>query len=43
MRFVRAKSLKAFKDKLRARTIRSRGDSLQQIIADLNPMPTGVV
>ncbi len=37
-RFVRSKSLQAFKDKVRARTIRSRGDSLERIIADLNPM-----
>ena len=41
MRFVRAKGLKAFKDKMRARTIRSRGDSLQQIVDDLNPMLRG--
>jgi RNA-directed DNA polymerase len=41
MRFVRAKSLKAFKDKVRARTIRSRGDSLERIVADLNPMLRG--
>jgi RNA-directed DNA polymerase len=41
MRFVRAKSLKAFKDKLRARTIRSRGDSLRQIVEDINPMLRG--
>lgn len=40
-RFVRAKSLKAFKDKLRARTIRSRGDSLARIITDINPMLRG--
>lgn len=40
-RFVRAKSLKAFKDKLRARTIRSRGDSLERIVDDLNPMLRG--
>jgi RNA-directed DNA polymerase len=40
-RFVRAKSLKAFKDKVRARTIRSRGDSLERIIADINPMLRG--
>jgi len=40
-RFVRAKSLKAFKDKLRARTIRSRGDSLERVIADINPMLRG--
>ena len=29
-RFVRTKSLKAFKDKVRARTIPSRGDSLRR-------------
>ncbi len=40
-RFVRSKSLQAFKDKVRARTIRSRGDSLERIIADLNPMLRG--
>lgn len=40
-RFVRAKSLKAFKDKVRARTIRSRGDSLERIIADINPTLRG--
>lgn len=40
-RFVRAKSLKAFKDKVRARTIRSRGDSLERIVDDLNPMLRG--
>ena len=41
MRFVRNKSLKAFKDKIRARTIRSRGDSLARILADLNPLLRG--
>jgi RNA-directed DNA polymerase len=40
-RFVREKSLRAFKDKVRARTIRSRGDSLERIIADLNPTLRG--
>jgi len=40
-RFVREKSLRAFKDKVRARTIRSRGDSLERIVADLNPMLRG--
>jgi RNA-directed DNA polymerase len=40
-RFVRAKSLKAFKDKVRTRTIRSRGDSLGRIIADINLMLRG--
>ncbi len=41
MHFVRAKSLTACKDKLRARTIRSRGDSLRQIVEDINPMLRG--
>jgi RNA-directed DNA polymerase len=40
-RFVRDKSLTAFKDKVRERTIRSRGDSLGRIIADLNPLLRG--
>ena len=40
-RLVRKKSLKALKDKVRTRTIRSRGDSLERIIADLNPMLRG--
>ncbi len=40
-RFVRAKSLQAFKDKVRAKTGRSRGDSLGRIIADLNPLLRG--
>jgi RNA-directed DNA polymerase len=40
-RFVRAKSLRAFKDKVRDRTVRSRGDSLGRIIADLNPLLRG--
>jgi RNA-directed DNA polymerase len=40
-RFVREKSLRAFKDKVRARTIRSRGDSLERIIADINPLLRG--
>ena len=40
-RFVRAKSLTAFKDKVRDRTTRSRGDSLERIIADLNPLLRG--
>ena len=40
-RFVRAESLKSFKDKLRARTIRSRGDSLERIVADINPVTRG--
>jgi RNA-directed DNA polymerase len=40
-RLVRKKSLKALKDKVRTRTIRSRGDSLKRIIEDLNPMLKG--
>ena len=40
-RFVRNKSLRAFKDKVRAKTGRSRGDSLGRIIADLNPLLRG--
>jgi RNA-directed DNA polymerase len=40
-RFVRDKSLKAFKDKVRTTTIRSRGDSLGRIIGDLNPLLRG--
>jgi RNA-directed DNA polymerase len=40
-RFARQKSLNAFRDKLRARTRRSRGDSLERIIGDLNPRLRG--
>ena len=40
-RYVRKKSLKAFKDKVRAKTKRSRGDSLARIVSDLNPMLRG--
>ncbi|HLY55453.1 MAG TPA: group II intron reverse transcriptase/maturase [Stellaceae bacterium] len=40
-RLVRKKSLKALKDKVRTRTIRSRGDSLDRIVVDLNPMLRG--
>jgi RNA-directed DNA polymerase len=40
-RFVRQKSLMAFKDKVRAKTGRSRGDSLGRIVADLNPLMRG--
>ncbi len=35
-RRVRKKSLSSFKDKIRAKTRRTRGDSLQRIITDLN-------
>jgi RNA-directed DNA polymerase len=40
-RHVREKSLKAFKDKVRAKTGRSRGDSMKRIVADLAPMLRG--
>ena len=40
-RWVRKKSLTALKDKIRAKTRRSRGESLTRIIADLNPMLKG--
>jgi RNA-directed DNA polymerase len=40
-RFVRKKSLKAFKDKVRAKTGRSRGESVERIVRDLNPMLRG--
>jgi len=38
---VRQKSLNALKDRVRVRTIRSRGDSLGRIIADINPTLRG--
>jgi RNA-directed DNA polymerase len=40
-RRVRQKSLNALKDRVRARTIRSRGDSLGRVIADINPILRG--
>lgn len=40
-RRVRAKSLHAIKDKIRAKTGRTRGESLTRIIADLNPVLKG--
>jgi len=40
-RWVRKKSLQRFKDRLREKTRRTRGDSLKRIIADLNPMLRG--
>jgi RNA-directed DNA polymerase len=40
-RWVRKKSLQGFKDKIRTKTQRSRGDSLSCIIADLTPMIRG--
>jgi RNA-directed DNA polymerase len=38
---VRSKGPKAFKDKVRHKTIRSPCDSVERIIADLNPLPRG--
>lgn len=40
-RWVRRKSLKAFKDKVRGKTRRTEGKSLRQVIASLNPMLRG--
>ncbi len=40
-RWVRKKSLQGFKDKIREKTGRSRGESLFAIIADLTPMIRG--
>jgi RNA-directed DNA polymerase len=40
-RFVRKKSLKRFKDTIRLKTRRTRGDSIEQIISDLNPTIIG--
>lgn len=40
-RWVRRKSLKAFKDKVRSKTRRTEGKSLRQVIASLNPMLKG--
>jgi RNA-directed DNA polymerase len=40
-RWVRKKSLTAFRDRIRMRTKRTRGDSLTKIIVDLNPMLRG--
>ena len=40
-RWVRKKSQKALYDRIRAKTRRSRGDSLARIVADLNPMLRG--
>ena len=41
-RWVRKKSLKRIRDSIRARTGRSRGDSLARIVAELNLMLKGV-
>lgn len=40
-RWVRKKSLQGFKDKIREKTHRSRGDSMTRIIAGLTPMIRG--
>ena len=40
-RFVRKKSLDRFKDRIREKTRRTRGDSLGRVIASLNPMLRG--
>src|SRR5262252_3954261 len=40
-RWVRKKSLKAFRDRIRMRTKRTRGDSLAKIVADLNRRSAG--
>ena len=41
IRWVRDKSLKGFKDKVREKTKRTRGESLRTIIDDLTPMIRG--
>lgn len=40
-RWVRRKSLQAIRDRIRARTRRTRGDSLARIVADLTPVLRG--
>jgi len=40
-RWVRNKSRKAIRDKVRAKTKRTRGDAMARIVADLNPMLRG--
>ena len=40
-RWVRRKSIKALRDRIRAKTSRTRGDSLRHMIADLNPLLKG--
>lgn len=40
-RWVRKKSLQRIKDGIRAKTRRTRGDSVERVIADLNPMLRG--
>jgi len=39
--YVRSKSLTKFKDKIRLKTRRTRGDSIEQIISDINPVIRG--
>jgi RNA-directed DNA polymerase len=40
-RYVCSKSLKKFKDKIRSKTRRTRGDNIEKIISDLNPTIKG--
>ncbi len=40
-RWVRRKSLKSLRDRIRARTKRTRGDSIEHITEDVNPMLRG--
>jgi RNA-directed DNA polymerase len=40
-RWVRKKSMKALKDKIRSKTRRSRGASMSAIVSELNPMLRG--
>ena len=40
-RWVRSKSRKAIRDKVRAKTKRTRGDAMARIVQDLNPMLRG--
>ena len=40
-RWVRPKSIKALRDRIRAKTRRTRGDSLRSIIEELNPVLKG--
>ena len=40
-RYVRSKSLKKFKDNIRSKTRRTRGDSIENIISHLNPSIKG--
>ena len=40
-RYVKGKSLRALKDKIRSKTKRTRGDSMECIVQDLNPLLRG--